>query len=115
VPQAAQRVSATLADLSLKLRINTTQAFLAKSENSIAKRMRETQGYLEFAVEVAEKQLQPSEGCVPKVIARLAEKALCITKGWDKLHRKVKYWGSVLSIFSKPLAYQSFDMISGIT
>ena len=114
MPQAAQRVSTTFADLQ-KLRVNTTQAFLAKSENSISKRMRETRGYLEFVVDVAEKQLsQSSEGYIPKEIIRLAEKALCITKRWNKLQRKVKYWGSFLSIFSKPLACQIFDMVSGI-
>jgi hypothetical protein len=69
--------------------------------------MRETQGYLEFVIGVAGRQL--SQGCVPKVIAGLAEKALCITKRWNKLHRKVKYWGSILSTISKPLAYQTFD------
>jgi len=116
VPQAAQRVLATFANLQ-ELRVNTTQAFLAKSENSISKRMRETRRYLEFVAEVAENQLsQPSEGCVvSKVMARFAEKALCITKRWNKLYRKVKYWGSILSIFSKPLAYQTFDMVSGIS
>ena len=77
--------------------------------------MRETHGYLEFAVEVAEKQLsQPSEEYIPKVIARLAEKALCVMKRWNKLQRKVKYWGSILSIFSKPLVCQTFDMVSGM-
>ena len=111
MPQAAQRVLATFADLQ-KLRVNTTQAFLAKSANSISKRICETRGYLEFVVDVAEKQLsQPS---VPKVMVRLAEKALCITKRWNKLQRKVKYWGSFLSMFSKPLACQTFDMVSGI-
>ena len=74
--------------------------------------MRETRGYLEFVVDVAEKQ--PSQPSEPKVIVRLAEKALGITKRWNKLHRKVKYWGSFLSIFSKPLACQTFDMVSGI-
>ena len=114
MPQAAQRVSATFADLR-KLRVNTTQAFLAKTENSISKRMHETRGYLEFVVDVAEKQLsESSEGCTPKVIVRLAEKALCIAKQWNKLQRKVKYWRSILSIFSKPLACQTFDMASGI-
>ena len=77
--------------------------------------MRETHGYLEFAVEVAEEQVsQPSKGLVPKMIVRLAEKALCIAKRWNKLQRKVKYWGSILSMFSKPLACQTFDMASGI-
>ena len=77
--------------------------------------MRETRGYLEFVVDVAEKQpSQSSEGYIPKEIIRLAEKALCITKRWNKLQRKVKYWGSFLSIFSKPLASQTFDMDSGI-
>ena len=79
--------------------------------------MRETHGYLEFAIEVAEKQLslaQSSEGYIPKVVVRLAEKALCIAKRWNKLQRKVKYWGSILSMFSKPLACQTFDMVSGI-
>ena len=77
--------------------------------------MRETHGYLEFAVDVAEKQIsQPSEECIPKAITRLAEKALCITRRWNKLQRKVKYWGGILSIFSKPLAYQTFNMVSGI-
>jgi hypothetical protein len=74
VPQAAQRVMATFVDLQ-KLRVNTIQEFLGKSEISISKRMRETCGYLEFAVEVAEKQLsQPSEECTPKVIVRLLRK-----------------------------------------
>ena len=91
MPQAAQRVSTTFAHLQ-KLRVNTTQAFLAKSEKSISKRMLETRGYLELVVDVAEKQLsQPSEECIPKVIVRLAEKALCISKRWNKLQRKVKY------------------------
>ena len=77
--------------------------------------MRETNGYLEFAVEVAENQVsQPSEGCIPKAISRLAEKALCIAKRWNKLQRKVKYLGGILSMFSKPLAFQTFDMVSGI-
>ena len=76
--------------------------------------MRETRGYLEFVVDIAGKQLsQPSEG-IPKVIAQLTEKALCIAKRWDKLHYKVKYWESILSIFSKPLACQTFDMVTGI-
>jgi hypothetical protein len=97
VPQAAQRVSTTFADLQ-KLRVNTTQAFLAKSGNSIYKRIGETRGYLEFVVDVAEKQvLQLSE-------RRLAEKALCVAKQWNNLQRKVKYWGGILSVFSKPLA-----------
>ena len=114
MPQAAQRVSATFADLQ-KLQVNATQAFLVKSENSISKRMCETRGYLELVVDVAEKQLsEPAEGCIPKVIVRLAEKALCIAKRWNKLQRKVKYLGSILSIFSKPLACQTFDMASGI-
>ena len=115
--QAAQRVSATFANVQ-KLRVNTTQAFLAKSEKSISKRMRETHGYLEFAVEVAEKQVsQPSEEChgIPKVMARLAEKALCITRRWNRLQCKVKYWGSMLSIFSKPFqTLPEFDVVSGI-
>ena len=78
--------------------------------------MRETHGYLEFAVEVAENQvLQPSEGCIPKAISRLAEKALCIAKRWNKLQRKVKYWGSILSIFSKPCQIlPKFELASGI-
>ena len=77
--------------------------------------MGETHGYLEFVVDVAENQLsRPCEGLIPKVIVRLAEKALCVAKRWNKLQRKVKYWGSILSIFSKPLAYQTFDMVSGI-
>ena len=77
--------------------------------------MRETRGYLEFAVDVAEKQLsQPSEKCIPKVIVQLAEKALCVTKRWNKLQRKVKYWGSIFSIFSKPQTLPMFDMVSGI-
>ena len=77
--------------------------------------MRETCGYLEFAVEIAEEQIsQPSEGLISKVIVRLAEKALCIAKRWDKLQRNVKYWGGIWSIFSKPLAFQTFDMVSGI-
>ena len=104
----------TFTDLQ-KLRVNTTQTFLAKSENSISKRMRETHGYLAFVVDVSEKQVsQPSEGCTPKVIPPLAEKALCIAKRWNKLQRKVNYWGSILSMFSKPLAFQTFDMVSGI-
>ena len=111
MPQAAQRVSTAFADLQ-KLRVNTIQTFLAKSENSISKRIRETRGYLEFVVDVAEKQVsQPS---VPKVMVRLAEKALCVATQWNKLQRKVKYWGSFLSAFSKPLACQTFDMDSGI-
>ena len=74
--------------------------------------MHETRGYLVFVVDVAEKQdSQPSERCISKVIA---EKALCIAKRWNKLQRKVKCWESVFSIFSKPLAYQTFDMVSGI-
>ena len=116
MPQAAQRVSITFADLVQNLQVNTTQAFLVKTENSISKRMRETSGYLEFVVGVAEKQLsqaQPSERCMPKVIAQLAEKALCVAKRWNKLQRKVECWGSILSIFSKPLACQTFDMASG--
>ena len=65
--------------------------------------MLETRGYLEFVFDVAEKQLsQPSEEILPRVIVRLAEKALYITKRWSKLQRKLKYWGSILSIFSKP-------------
>ena len=112
---AAQRVSATFADLQ-KLRVNTTQAFLVKAENSISKRMRETRGYLEFAVDVSEKQLsQPSEGSIPNVIVRLAEKALCIAKRWNNLQCKVKYGGSILSIFSKPCQMlPKFDMVLGI-
>ena len=115
MPQAAQRVTSTFADLQ-KLRVNTTQAFLAKSENSISKRMRETRGYLEFVVDMAEKQLsEPSDGSIPKVIVRLAEKALSIAKEWNKLQRKMKYWGSFLSIFSKPCQTSAtFDMDSGI-
>ena len=74
--------------------------------------MRETRGYLEFVVDVAEKQ-QPSQPSEPKVMDRLAEKALGITKRWNKLHCKVKYWGSILSIFSKPLACHTFDLVSG--
>jgi hypothetical protein len=79
VPQAVQRVSAAFAHLQ-RLRANTTQAFLAKTESSISKRMLKTRGYLEFVVDVAEKQVsQPSEEYIPTVIlARLAEKALCI-------------------------------------
>ena len=78
--------------------------------------MCETRGYLGFVVDVAEKQLsQPSEERKPKVIVQLAEKALCITKRWNKLQRKVKYWGGILSKFSKPWqALQMFDMVSGI-
>ena len=111
--QAAQRVSTTFADLQ-KLRANTTKAFLAKSGHSISKRMRETRGYLEFVVDVAEKQVsQSSERCISKVIVRLAEKALCIAKRWNNLRRKVKFGESILSIFSKPLACQTFDMVSG--
>ena len=112
MPQAAQRVSATFADLQ-KLRVNTTQEFLAKTESSISKRMHETRGYLEFVVDVSEKQLsQPSEEFNPKVIVRVAEN---IAKRWNKLHRKVKYWGSFFSIFSKPCQMlPKFDMVSGI-
>ena len=78
--------------------------------------MHETCGYLGFVVDVAEKHLsQPSEECKPKVIVRLAEKALCVAKRWNKLQRKVKYWESILSIFSKPWqTLQIFDMASGI-
>ena len=77
--------------------------------------MCETRGYLELVVDVAEKQLsEPSEGCIPKVMVRLAEKALSIANRWNKLQRKVKCLGSILSIFSKPLACQTFDMASGI-
>ena len=104
MPKAAQRVLATFTNLQ-KLRVNTTQAFLAKSENSIFKRMRETHGYLELVVEVAEKQLsQPSEGCISKVIALLAEEALCITKRWNKLKRKVlwKYLVYILQTTGMP-------------
>ena len=112
MPQAAQRVLATFTDLQ-KLQVNTIQAFLTKSENPISKRLLESRGYLEFVVDVAEKQVsQPS---VPKVIIRLAEKALCITKRWSKLQRKVKYWESILSIFSKPCqTLPKFDMVSGM-
>ena len=115
MPQAAQRVSAAFAHLQ-NLRVNTTQTFLVKSENSISKRMLETRGYLEFVVDEAEKQLsQPSEECIPKVIVRLAEKALCISKRWNKLQRKVNYWGSILSIFSKPWqTLPKFELVSGI-
>ena len=42
----------------------------------------------------------------------LAEKALCIAKRWNKLHYKVKYRGSILSVFSKPLTCQTFEMDS---
>ena len=74
--------------------------------------MRETRGYLEFVVDIAENQVsEPSKGCIPKVIVRLAEK---VAKRWNKLQRKVKSWGSFLSIFSKPLACQTFNMVSGI-
>ena len=80
--------------------------------------MLETRGYLELVVDVAEKQLsQPSEECTPKVIvpSRLAEKALCITKRWNKLQRKVKYLGGILSVFSKPwLTMPKFELVSGI-
>ena len=77
--------------------------------------MCETRGYLELVVHEAEKQLsEPAEGYMPEVIVQLAEKALCIAKRWNKLQRKVKYWGSILSIFSKPLACQTYDMDSGI-
>ena len=78
VPQAAQRVSATFADLQQKLRVNTTQkAFLTKAEKSVSKRMHETRVYLGFVVDMAEKHLsQPSEERKPKVIVRLAEKTL---------------------------------------
>ena len=114
MPQAAKQVMANFANLQI-LRVNATKTFLDKSENSITKRMRETHGYLEFAVEVAEEQVsQPPKGLVSNVIIRLAEKALCVSKRWSKLQRKVKYWGSILSIFSKPLACQTFDMASGI-
>jgi hypothetical protein len=108
-------VSATFADLQ-KLRVNTTQAFLVKFENSISKRMHETRGYLEFVVDMAGQQLsEPSDGFIPKTIVRLAEKALCIAKRWNKLQRKVKYWGSILSIFSKPCkTLPTFDLVSGI-
>ena len=67
--------------------------------------MRETHGYLELVVEVAEKQLsQPSEGCISKVIALLAEEALCITKRWNKLKRKVlwKYLVYILQTTGMP-------------
>ena len=67
-------------------------------------RMRETRGYLEFVVtvDIAEKQVsEPSEGCIPKVIVRLAEKALCVAKRWNKLQRKVKYWHAKPSIWSQ--------------
>ena len=115
MPQAAQRVSAAFALLQ-KLRVNTTQAFLVKSEKSISKRMLETRGYLEFVVDVAEKQLsQPSEEHIPKVIDRLAEKALCVTKRWNKLQRKVKYLGGILSVFSKPWqSMPKFELVSGM-
>ena len=77
--------------------------------------MLETRGYLEFVVDVAEKQVShPSEGCIPKVVVQLAEKALCVAKQWNKLRCKVKCWGSILSVFSKPLACQTFEMDSGI-
>ena len=78
--------------------------------------MLETRGYLEFVVDVAEKQLsQPSEECIPKVIVWLAEKALCISKRWNKLQRKVNYWGSILSIFSKPWqTLPKFELVSGV-
>ena len=78
--------------------------------------MLETRGYLELVVDVAEKQLsQPSEECIPKVIVRLAEKALCISKRWNKLQRKVNYWGSILSMFSKPWqTLPKFELVSGI-
>jgi hypothetical protein len=50
--------------------------------------------------------------CISKVIDRLAEKVLvCIAKRWNKLQYMVKYWGSILFVFSKPLA---LDMDSGI-
>ena len=112
MPQAAQRVFATFTDLQ-KLRANTTQAFLTKSENSISKQMHETRGYLELVVDVAEKQIsQPSE---VKLITRLAEKALFITNRWNNLQHKLKYWGGILSIFSKPCQIlPTFEMISGI-
>ena len=114
VSQAAQQVLATFADLQ-KLRVNITQAFLVSSENSIFKRIRETRGYLELVVDVAEKQIsEPSEGCIRKAIVRLVEKASRIAKRWNKLQRKVKYWGSILSVFCKPLACQTFDMVTGI-
>ena len=77
--------------------------------------MRETRGYLEFVVDVAEKQVsQPSEGRLSKLIVRLAEKAVCIANRWNKLQYKVKYLGNILSVFSKPLACLTFDMDSGI-
>ena len=114
MPHAAQRVSATFTDLQ-KLRVNTTQAFLVKTENSISKRMRETREYLELVVDEAEKQVsEPAEGCMPKVLVQLAEKALCIAKRWNNLQRRLKYWGSILSVLSKPLACQTFDIVSGI-
>jgi hypothetical protein len=73
--------------------------------------MRETRGYLEFVVELSE----PSDGCMPKVIVRLAGKALCVANRWNKLQRKVKYWGSILSVFSKPCETSpTFEMVSGI-
>ena len=45
---------------------------------------------LEFAVEAAEKELP--QDVYNFVIVRLAEKALCIAKWWNKLQLKVKYW-----------------------
>ena len=78
--------------------------------------MLETRGYLEFVVDVAEKQLsQPSEEHIPKVIDRLAKKALCVTKQWNKLQRKVKYLGGILSVFSKPWqSMPKFELVSGM-
>ena len=63
-------------------------------------RLRETRGYLQFAIDIAEKQIpQPSE---ERPTARLAEKALYVAQLWSKLQRKVKNWGGVLVLFSKP-------------
>ena len=78
--------------------------------------MVETRGYLELVVDVAEKKLsQSSEECIPKVVVRLAEKALCVAKRWNKLQRKVKYLGSILSIFSKPWqSLPKFELVPGI-
>ena len=63
-------------------------------------RLRETRGYLQFAIDVADKQIPQPSGERPT--ARLAEKALYVAQLWSKLQRKVKNWGGVLVLFSKP-------------
>jgi hypothetical protein len=112
--QGAQQVSASFANLQ-KLQEDATQAFLVETEDSISKRMRETRGYLEFTVDVAEKQiLRRSEAHIPKAMVQLAGKALYVAKLWNKLQRKVKRWGGFLSFFCKP--YQTlppFEIVSG--